>query len=587
MQERFNQYYLTKQITSKSSGSVYLAYPNNLTSQKVILKVFNAASFTSNQQSQDFLQQIKKISELKHPSIVPMLDFGIEQGQLYVAREYVAGDSLRQQMDHMSPRGMDLQDALKIISQVGQALCYAHQHQIFHGNLKPENIFLTSNDEVLISDFGITSFINIMKLQDQSDYWQTTDYLAPEQLVGTITHKSDQYALGCLTYELLTGHAPSSAQSFSPIVSLPLDEGELTNAIEEETETACRNSQCPDYGKTRGDNVRKFGKTRKGMQRWQCKTCRITWSFPSIETKSQTRILPFSNLSHNIPDTIENVVFKAMARNPAERYADIFIFLNTLQIVSSLPACSLTSSPVSTYIPRQVENTPSEVPVIRTIREHRKQIPNNYSASKPLKTLNSETYLPDKASVTPHPDAHLPNKSIVSSKPETRLPNQVGMMSDSDPHLPSKTIIPFPGSRRPSKDHIEVFPEGRHAQFNKPLAPTLWLAFALSGFVLLLGTLVFNSIAPLATPASPKPMKQIVRAQTSAKITPTPTPTPTPKIQFSRKVTFSPPEYPSMWAFPNAPTLPPPRQVTPTSTVQPSMPGCNPYTSQPYNCPYR
>jgi hypothetical protein len=274
-----------------------------------------------------------------------------------------------------------------------------------------------------------------------------------------------------------------------------------------------------------------------------------------------------------------------MARNPAERYADIFIFLNTLQIVSSLPTFPLTSSPASTYIPRQVENTPSEVPVIRTIREHGKQIPNNYSASKPLKTLNSETYLPDKASVTSHPDAHLPNKFIVSSKPETRLPNQVSMMSDSDTRLPSKTIIPFPGSRRPSNDHSEVFPEGRHAQFNKPLAPTLWLAFALSGFVLLLGTLVFNSIAPLATPASPKPMKQIVRTQTSVKITPTPTPT--PKIQLSRKVPFSPPEYPSIWELPNAPTLPPPRQVTPTSTVQPSMQRCYPYTYQPYNCPYK
>src|SRR3954470_1355175 len=177
MQERFNRYCPTKQITSKPSGSVYLAYPINHTSQKVILKVFEAASFSSKQQSHHFLQQAKRIRQLKHSSIVPILDAGIEQGQPYLVREYLASDSLRHRLDGLSPRGLDLQDVLKIIFQVGQALRYAHHHHIFHGNLKPENIFFKSNGEVLLADFGIASGMGVTKLDDHSDQ-QTMNYLA-------------------------------------------------------------------------------------------------------------------------------------------------------------------------------------------------------------------------------------------------------------------------------------------------------------------------------------------------------------------------------------------------------------------------
>src|SRR5205807_4880360 len=89
---------------------------------------------------------------------------------------------------------------------------------ILHSNLKPENIFFNDDGEVLLADFGLTSFNDMTKLDDQS-HRQTTSYLAPEQLVGSITEKSDQYALACLAYELITGCAPFSTESFSLVVS--------------------------------------------------------------------------------------------------------------------------------------------------------------------------------------------------------------------------------------------------------------------------------------------------------------------------------------------------------------------------------
>src|SRR4051794_20869438 len=204
MQEHFHRYTLTKEIASKPSGSVYLAHRVNNASKKVALKVFKATSFTSKLQSQNFLQTAERIRQLRHSSIVPIVDLGIEQGHPYVVREYLASSSLRHRLDSLSPQRLNLQKALIIIFQVGQALCYAHEHHILHGNLKPENIFFNDDGEVLLADFGLTSFNDMTKLDDQSDR-QTMSYLAPEQFVGSITEKSDQYALACLAYELIAG----------------------------------------------------------------------------------------------------------------------------------------------------------------------------------------------------------------------------------------------------------------------------------------------------------------------------------------------------------------------------------------------
>src|SRR5437762_2621378 len=134
MQERFHQYCLTKEIASTPSGSVYLAHHVNQISQKVVLKVFEAAYFTSEQQSQNFLQQVERIRQLKHSSIVPILDLGVEQGKPYAVREYLASNSLRHRLDDTSAQRLILHEALMIIFQVGQALSYAHQHGILHGN---------------------------------------------------------------------------------------------------------------------------------------------------------------------------------------------------------------------------------------------------------------------------------------------------------------------------------------------------------------------------------------------------------------------------------------------------------------------
>ncbi|HEX3641558.1 MAG TPA: serine/threonine-protein kinase, partial [Ktedonobacteraceae bacterium] len=360
MQTYFNQYCLTKRVASKPSGSVYLAYRVQDVSQKVALETFDTAYCSFDQPTENFLQEVEKIKLLRHSSIVPILDVGVEQGQPYVVREYLVSDSLRHRLDYLSPQRMSLQEALTIVFQVGQVLCSAHEHHILHGYLKPETIFFNGDDEVLLSDFGLASFIDLTKLSHKSDL-QMLNYLAPEQFVGSTTEKSDQYALACLAYELITGQMPFSAQNFP---SIERDEsGDIDQVVQAQIPSFCENTQCPDYGKVGRGNLRKFGKTRRGTQRWQCKTCQATLTFSPMSAKCHTKLpVSLSDLVPDLPRSIEAVVLKALAQDPSERYTDVSQFLRTLQVASASPSYLVSRSRVTPAFGTFIA-TPTEPPL--------------------------------------------------------------------------------------------------------------------------------------------------------------------------------------------------------------------------------
>ena len=157
-----------------------------------------------------FLREIGTAARLNHPHILSLHDSGEADGLIYYVMPYVEGESLRQRLarEHQLP----IQDALRIATEVAAALEYAHQHGVIHRDIKPENILL-QGDDVLVADFGIARAITAAgseRLTETGIAVGTPAYMSPEQGAASpeLDGRSDLYSLGCVLYEMLTGHPP-------------------------------------------------------------------------------------------------------------------------------------------------------------------------------------------------------------------------------------------------------------------------------------------------------------------------------------------------------------------------------------------
>src|SRR5260221_7910128 len=139
----FGTYRITEEIACGSFGSVYKAQDVHL-QRTVAIKILDEAHTTSTENREHFLQEARLLERLKHPHIVPIYDFGIDDGLPYVVTEYAPGGSLQDLLKRGSQRPLRVEDAIRILSQIGNALYYAHQQNIIHRDLKPTNILFNS-----------------------------------------------------------------------------------------------------------------------------------------------------------------------------------------------------------------------------------------------------------------------------------------------------------------------------------------------------------------------------------------------------------------------------------------------------------
>ena len=197
----FHHYYLTQLLGQQKFKSTYLAYPQGDMKLKVAVKIFDEECMLPNHDYAKSLTAVKSFLALDHPHIVPVLNMDIENRQPYIVTRYMSHGSLRQRLEGLSPKIMHWTAVVNIVIQIAQALMYAHERQVIHGNIKPNNIFFDLTGEVLLTDFRPSQFIDISKLSYKTDL-QTTSYMAPEQFMGRSTPSSDQYALACLTYRV-------------------------------------------------------------------------------------------------------------------------------------------------------------------------------------------------------------------------------------------------------------------------------------------------------------------------------------------------------------------------------------------------
>ncbi|QBD76481.1 hypothetical protein EPA93_10855 [Ktedonosporobacter rubrisoli] len=153
-----------------------------------------------------FLQEARTLAALVHPNIVRVLDFGIDDQTPFLVMAYAPGGSLRTR--HPKGTRLPLPTVIEYIKQAASALQFAHERKLVHRDIKPENMLIGANKELLLSDFGIALIAQSSHYQSTRDMAGTISYMAPEQINAHLRPASDQYSLGVVAYEWLSGTRP-------------------------------------------------------------------------------------------------------------------------------------------------------------------------------------------------------------------------------------------------------------------------------------------------------------------------------------------------------------------------------------------
>ncbi len=277
--QQLGNYRLTHLLGQGGFGDVYLGqhiYLNTQAAIKVLLEQMTAQDF------QSFLKEAQTVAALKHPHILRVLEFGLDDATPFLVMEYASRGTLRQR--HPQGTTVPLPTVVSYVKQVASALQYAHDQKIIHRDVKPENMLVGDQDNIVLSDFGTAIVAHKTQSLNTHDAMGTVWYMAPEQIRGKARPASDQYALGVVVYE------------------------------------------------------------------WLCGICPFVGSAPveiALQHLSESP-LPLQTRAPGIAKTVEQIVQKALAKDPRQRFSSILEFADALeQACPSDRRESLSASPIN------------------------------------------------------------------------------------------------------------------------------------------------------------------------------------------------------------------------------------------------
>src|SRR5687768_758140 len=217
------RYRIERELGQGGMATVYLAQDEKH-DRKVAIKVLKP-ELAAVIGAERFLSEIKTTANLQHPHILPLHDSGQADSFLFYVMPFVAGESLRDRLNR--EKQLPIGDAMRIATEVASALDYAHRHGVIHRDIKPENVLL-HDGRALVADFGIALAATSAgsRMTETGMSLGTPHYMSPEQAIGDreLTARSDVYALGAMTYEMLLGEPPFTGPTAQSIVAKVMTE---------------------------------------------------------------------------------------------------------------------------------------------------------------------------------------------------------------------------------------------------------------------------------------------------------------------------------------------------------------------------
>jgi eukaryotic-like serine/threonine-protein kinase len=205
------RYEIEEIVGSGGMSSVYRARDTVL-ERAVALKVLHEHFSSDPEYVERFRREARAIARLNHPNIVTVIDRGEFEGRQFIVFEHVAGENLKEVVAREGP--LPVPQALVLTQQIARGLAFAHEHGVVHRDVKPQNVLLDESGRPKVTDFGIARSLDPGEaLTETGTVLGTSDYIAPEQASGhPVDTRSDQYSLGVLLYELLTGEVPYTGE---------------------------------------------------------------------------------------------------------------------------------------------------------------------------------------------------------------------------------------------------------------------------------------------------------------------------------------------------------------------------------------
>src|SRR5712692_10245392 len=202
--DQLGSYRLVSSLGTGGFAEVWLGQHATMGRQAAV-KILSVQLPTDEERT-NFLKEARFLEGLDHPNIVRVLDCGVQGETPFLVLEYAPNGTLRERHPKGSRLALDV--IVNYVKQIAAGLQYAHDRRLIHRDIKPENMLLGRNNEILLGDFGVALAMHSISYMKTQAVKGTLSYMAPEQLEGKAAPASDQYSLGVMVYEWLSGSLP-------------------------------------------------------------------------------------------------------------------------------------------------------------------------------------------------------------------------------------------------------------------------------------------------------------------------------------------------------------------------------------------